>query len=366
MWLILRGIIIAVGLVVASGTLLSLSRHPHWLIRVWDFPRPHLAVLAALAGGVYAVFFSTWTWAEWGFVLIQTVCATWQFIRIFPYTPLAPRQVKKTRTPIAAASLRFLISNVLMENRHARLLLQAIQETDPDLILAIEIDPWWETQLKPLERTYPHVVSWPQMNHYGMALFSRLRLIDPQVEFLVQDDIPSIHTWVELPNGQRFFLHGLHPRPPEPIRDQDATPRDAELVLVGRAVGEDERPTVVAGDLNDVAWSHTTRLFLHLSRLLDPRIGRGFYNTYNAHYPIFRFSLDHVFHSACFTLNALRRLRPIGSDHFPIYIELQYEPQAQAEQEQPPAEPEQQREAQEKIDRAAAQEGPLTEPPRGG
>jgi endonuclease/exonuclease/phosphatase (EEP) superfamily protein YafD len=366
MWIALQGITIAIGLVVASGTLLSLSRQPHWLVRMWDFPRPHLAVLAALVGGVYAVWFSTWAWAEWGFVLIQTACATWQCIQIFPYTPLAPLQVQHPLNSVAETSLRLLIANVLMENRQSHLLHQVIQETDPDLILAVEIDHWWDVQLKPLEQTYPHTVRWPQTNHYGMALFSRLRLVDPQVEFLVQDDIPSIHTWVELPNGRRFFLHGLHPRPPEPIRDQDATPRDAELVLVGRAVGEDERPTIVAGDLNDVAWSHTTRLFLRLSRLLDPRIGRGFYNSYNAHYPIFRFALDHVFHSACFTLRTLRRLPYIGSDHFPLYVELHYEPQAQAEQWQPPAEPEQQREAQEKIDRAVAQEGPLTEPPRGG
>ena len=30
--------------------------------------------------------------------------------------------------------------------------------------------------------------------------------------------------------GDVIFMHGLHPRPPEPIRDQDSTPRDAELV----------------------------------------------------------------------------------------------------------------------------------------
>ena len=64
--------------------------------------------------------------------------------------------------------------------------------------------------------------------------------------------------------GDVINLHCLHPRPPEPLRNQDATPRDAELVLVGRAIGDNpaDPPTIVTGDLNDVAWSHTTRLFL--------------------------------------------------------------------------------------------------------
>jgi endonuclease/exonuclease/phosphatase (EEP) superfamily protein YafD len=363
---VLQWFTIAIGLFVSSGTLLSLSRHPHWFVRAWDFPRAHLAALAALSGGTYAVCFSTWQWYEWLFVVVVAACVTWQLYHIFPYTPLAPVQVKRTPTPAGESSFRLLITNVLMQNRQADRLLQVVGDADPDLILAVEIDDWWRAQLRPLDQTHPYVVSQPQDNMYGMVLFSRLRLIDSQVRCLVQDDIPSIHTWVQLRDGSRFFLHGLHPRPPEPIRDQDATPRDAELVLVGREIAKDEWPTVVAGDLNDVAWSHTTELFLRLSRLLDPRKGRGFYNSYNANHPLFRYPLDHIFHSACFQLIALRRLGYVGSDHFPIYIELEYAPEAKAAQPEPESEPEDEREAQQKIDRGAEENGPLTETPRRG
>jgi endonuclease/exonuclease/phosphatase (EEP) superfamily protein YafD len=128
----------------------------------------------------------------------------------------------------------------------------------------------------------------------------------------------------------------LHPRPPEPIRDQDSKPRDAELVAVGRAIRADgDRPTIVAGDLNDVAWSPTTELFLRLSGLLDPRVGRGFYNSFHADHVLVRYPLDHVFHSNHFTLTELRRLPHIGSDHFPMLIELCYEPAAKALQPKP-------------------------------
>jgi endonuclease/exonuclease/phosphatase (EEP) superfamily protein YafD len=166
------------------------------------------------------------------------------------------------------------------------------------------------------------------------VLLSRLPLVDPKIRFLVQDDIPSIHTGVELRSGDRIFLHGLHPRPPEPIRDQDSTPRDAELVVVGKAIRENgPRPTIVAGDLNDVAWSETSELFLRLSGLLDPRMGRGFYNSYHADHWIMRYPLDHVFHSNHFRLIELQRLPHIGSDHFPMLVELNYEPEAEHAQE---------------------------------
>jgi endonuclease/exonuclease/phosphatase (EEP) superfamily protein YafD len=50
---------------------------------------------------------------------------------------------------------------------------------------------------------------------------------------------------------------------------------------------------------------------------------------------MFRWPLDHVFHDESFTLVRLRRLRSIGSDHFPVLAELQLEPTADADQAGP-------------------------------
>jgi hypothetical protein len=58
--------------------LLNFSRHPHWFIRGWDFPRVHIAVLAALCGVAYALFFSVGHWYEWGFVLALAAGVVWQ------------------------------------------------------------------------------------------------------------------------------------------------------------------------------------------------------------------------------------------------------------------------------------------------
>jgi hypothetical protein len=93
---------------------------------------------------------------------------------------------------------------------------------------------------------------------------------------------------------------------------------------------------VVAGDLNDVAWSRSSELFLRLSGLLDPRVGRGLYNSYNAKNPLFRYPLDHVFHSSHFRLVSLERLPYVGSDHFPMLVELSYEPEAVRRQQPMP------------------------------
>lgn len=348
----LQWISVAVGLSMVAGTLLSLSRSPHWFIRGWDFPRVQIALLAGGAALAYA-----WCCYDHGlhdraFLAVTLACVLWQVARIYPYTPMARVRVQPSRqlSSDEGRRVRLLISNVLMENTAHERLLALVRETDPDVLLAVETDERWIRALEPLAADYPHVVRQPQNNWFGMVLFSRLPLLESRVEFLVQNDVPSVFTVIELA-GERVVLCGLHPRPPEPVRGQDSTARDAELVLVGRWIAKQNgAPAIVAGDLNDVAWSATTRLFLRLSGLLDPRVGRGFYNTYNARNPLVRWPLDHLFHSNHFRLVQLRRCGDIGSDHFPVLIELSYEPETPAEQPETRAAPGDQEEAAERLE----------------
>lgn len=103
-----------------------------------------------------------------------------------------------------------------------------------------------------------------------------------------------------------------------------STEKDRELLIVARRAKGSQLPVIVAGDLNDVAWSYTTEIFQKMSRLLDPRKGRGFHNTFPVQWPALRFPLDHVFCSRHFELRQLRRLKSIGSDHFPVFISFQF------------------------------------------
>lgn len=348
---------VGLGVLAAGVTLVSLSSSPHWSVRLWDFPRLQIALLAAAAGIVHAAVFARGRPLDWAFLAATGATAAWQGYKIFPYTPAAPLQVKgSARQPAPGTprrpSFRLLITNVLMENTQHDRILRVIRQADPDVILAVETDEKWARALRPLRETYPHGVDQPQDNWYGLMLFSRLELVDCKVEFLVQDDIPSVFTQVQLPDGPRVFLRGIHPRPPEPIRDQDSTPRDAELVVVGKLIQEaPDQPTVVAGDLNDVAWSASSQLFARLAGLLDPRRGRGFYNSFNANNPLMRWPLDHVFHSHHFRLVAMRRLPNIGSDHFPMMVELSYEPDAPLEQPKPELRESDPEEAEDKIEK---------------
>lgn len=334
-------VLVLLALWLISGTLLNLSKHPHWYIRGWDFPRAFTAALSAAVVVPLAIWFHHHWW-NWALIVGLILVIGRQLWLIWPYTPMAKERVKHADRPAGDDSFCLVISNVLMENDQHERWLRTIRSANPDVIVALEIDDRWNRILEgDLLPDFPHRRCQPQQNYYGMCVYSKLPFDgEPELRFVVQDDIPSLHLTLVLKDGQKVRLHALHPRPPEPLRDQDSAPRDAELVIVGKEIGalEAHVPTVVCGDLNDVAWSYTTQLFLRLSKMLDPRMGRGQYASYNANSRIFRFPLDHVFHSNEFHLLSLKRLPHVGSDHFPMCITLACRPeQARAEQPQPQA-----------------------------
>jgi endonuclease/exonuclease/phosphatase (EEP) superfamily protein YafD len=182
-----------------------------------------------------------------------------------------------------------------------------------------------------------------------MIVYSRLPMLMSEVKFLVDADIPSIHSLIRLRSGDAVEVIAVHPRPPLP--KSDTAERDAELVLVGRQAKTSPPATIVAGDLNDVGWSQTTHLFQQVSGLLDPRRGRGLYATYHAEYFFLRYPLDHLFHSAEFRLRRLEVLDYIGSDHFPLLVELSYEPERTREHDIPQPDEATHERAQEKLER---------------
>ena len=342
------------GLSMTGGTLLGISRHPHWFVRGWDFPRLQISLLAAASLAVIVLFWGG-RWYDWGLAATLTMCLVWQAYNILPFTPLWRPSVKRTRAHDPRRSLRLAVSNVLMDNEAYEKWLAVIRETEPDLILAVEVNQRWWQHIRVLEDEYPYVLHQLQENYYGMVLFSRFELSKPNIRCLVQDDVPSIHTDIYLPSGEIIDFHGVHPRPPEPGSDQDSVPRDAEVVLLGREIqGQRHQPRIIAGDFNDVAWSRTTDLFMKLSGLLDPRRGRGFYNSFDANRWYFRFPLDHVFHSNDFKLVDLRRLSHVGSDHFPILVELALANGAADEQPAPSIEEEDREDADDMVARADA------------
>ncbi len=343
-------VVIIIGIIMLIPTLASITRFDNWWVRGFDFPRLQISFILVVEITALIIILKIDQLWEGILLFLLVFSLFYQLIRIYPYTILAKKTVQSFNGDDSKNHISILVSNVLTTNTSYNKLIDLINTKNPDILLTLETDKKWESELEIIEKEYKHSVKIPMDNLYGMHLYSKLELKNIKVKYLIDDEIPSIHGHAILPNGHPVKIHCLHPKPPSPSEDLTSTNRDAELLFVGRDVKKDKETVLVLGDLNDVAWSRTTRLFQRISGLMDPRLGRGFFNTFHTKYLFLRWPLDHVFHTSDFTLVHIARLESIDSDHFPMFIKLNHEPRAEDFQEKPEAADEEEEEwAEEKI-----------------
>lgn len=317
------------AVLISTVSFINLLPIDYWWIRIWDFPHFQLMVLASTGLVAWLLISHLFVWPHLLTPSLLTAALLHQAWLIYPYTSLHRVQVPRRRHKAQVNddnTIRLLIANVFMENTRCPELRLLVRKHKPDVLLVLEGNETWRKALEEIDDDYPYQQLIPLENTYGMLFYSRFPTRQMRVHYRIQDDIPSISTQLQLPSGQWFYFYGVHPMPPSPTEHYRSTERDAELLLVGHEARQQKGPVIVGGDLNDVAWSHTTRLFGRISGLLDPRIGRGLFSTFHAHYFFLRWPLDHVFVSHHFVLNEIRRLPNGGSDHFPMLVSLTYAP----------------------------------------
>lgn len=339
-----------IGIPNIIATAMSLLRYEYWWIRVFDYPKLQMIGFMVIAVALQIV--GTTAWQTWDYVYLSLLLITtiYQLQKVYPYTRFAKLQVLTAEKTDARNHFSLVHCNVLMTNRDSERCLKEITRHQPDVILAVEADKWWQNALKPLEQDYSYLAHLPLENTYGMLLYSKLKLENTDFKFLVENDVPSLNPIITLPSGVKINGYFIHPKPPVPTEAPTSIPRDAELIMVATSAKKSKLPVIAAGDLNDVGWSRTSALFQKISGLLDPRIGTGLFPTFNADNWFFRWPLDHIFHSKEFRVVNIERLNYIGSDHFSIYIKLSYEPENANLQEDLTVDADDVKDANEKIE----------------
>jgi endonuclease/exonuclease/phosphatase (EEP) superfamily protein YafD len=323
-----------VGIVV---TCIPAASGDTWWIRFLDFPRLEFLVALLVIGALLILMLLALRVRDWlGLLALALVAAAaaYNAYILFPYSPLAAPQQVLAKTCREGNQLRLLEVNVQMTNRHDHRLLNIVRQAEPDIAWFQETDDWWVKELSALTDHMPHHIGHAQPNYFGVDLYSRLPLVDPQIMHLTRAADPSVFTGMRLPLGQVVKLYALHPRPPQ--QGQSTATRDGQLMATALAARDDTEPHVVAGDMNSVPWEEVIHRTQRVGRFLGPRIGRGLYITWDAGNPVMRWPLDQILPGPDFTLLSLRVLPAFGSDHLPYLAELCLDPSA-APRQPPPA-----------------------------
>ncbi|MDF1585250.1 endonuclease/exonuclease/phosphatase family protein [Marinimicrococcus flavescens] len=316
----------ALAIVLVGASVLPALELDLWFVRMADFPR--LQMLVALAALAVVLPFFLRQAPRSTLLLLAAVLAAGasHALTLWPYRPGGADFVESCPPE---QRLSVMVANVLLGNREAQPLLELVRREKPDILLAMETDAWWHEALAPLEEEMPFRVQQITGSYYGLELFSRLPLIEPEIRRLADQDTPAVQSGVRLRSGERIDFVGLHPHPPRPW--QPAIGRDAQLYAAALLVREDERPAVVAGDLNSTPWETALERMQRIGALIDPRQDYGYAATYSAHSWWRSWPLDHVLHEPGFATSSLHRLGAVGSDHYPYLARLCRMPDAEPE-----------------------------------
>ena len=111
--------------------------------------------------------------------------------------------------------------------------------------------------------------------------------------------------------------------------------RDAHLLTAALASRDSDMPTIVAGDMNATPWERTVRRAMRIGGLLDPRVGRGIYPTYDVKNWLMSWPLDQILFQDGISLVEWEVLPPFGSDDAPVLARLCVDPGAAARQGAP-------------------------------
>ena len=307
------------GTILLITTLISSVSWRVWWVKGFNAASWHIFVGMAILLAVGLCFSAP---PSPGILAMQAaliIAIIYQFLKILPFTFLHKTELKEANDQ-NIKSIRCMAANVRMSNSNYAGILSLIKKYKPNIILLTETNGEWLNAIEPLQAIYPYNLLQPQENTYGMALYSQYPFLHAETNFLVDKKVPSFHVQIISPNEKIIQFIGLHPRPPAPWTN--AENKDLELIKAAIMTNWNSLPSIVSGDLNDVGWSRATREFKQISGLLDPRIGRGFFNTYNALIPLFRMPIDHFFVSHHFKLVKMKRLEKFGSDHFPVLVEV--------------------------------------------
>jgi endonuclease/exonuclease/phosphatase (EEP) superfamily protein YafD len=233
-----------------------------------------------------------------------------QAIPLFRYSGSNPVPSEAGST----ARLRVLLANVLVDNTHYEALDRLIRRERPDVVCLVELTPSWVAGLAAIRAEYPYHVDAPS-GIVGLGLWFRERpeAIDPPARPL-PDASPFLHAVFRFA-GRPRHLWLVHPRMPFTRKGRP------ELPALAAHIGQAEGSRIVIGDMNSTEGSPLFSDFVRAAGLRDSRLGFGRQPSWPTNLP-YRIPLEHAFVSDDLAVVA-RRLGPsIGSDHFPLIIDL--------------------------------------------
>jgi endonuclease/exonuclease/phosphatase (EEP) superfamily protein YafD len=215
--------------------------------------------------------------------------------------------------------IKVVCANVQYTNTNYAAFLGLIREEMPHVVIAQEANEPWVTHLSRLTAQFPYAVTFPARGGSGIALYSRLPIAHAEIIHLGRQRRPGIIAHLSV-GGSVLSLVTIHP--PPPLHSRTFGDRNVQLSAVAKFMETVPPPKLLVGDFNTSPWSPYYERLVRDTNLRDARKGFGLLPTWPADLPWVALPIDHCLVSPELTVVRMRTGPNIGSDHFPLIIDL--------------------------------------------
>jgi len=302
------GILSAAVAVCCAATVTSFLGGLWWPFELTTHFRTQYACILGLAAIVFVLL------GRFKMAGVAVLCALPNLALIVPFYLTTP-------SPDAAGPrVRAVSMNLSTENHEYGKAVQCVRSYDPDFLAVSELNAAWSAHLCQQLTDYSHVVVRPRPDEFGIGLFSKIPIEEAAIVDLGKLGYPAIRASLMF-GGHRLTVFAVHP--PPPLFHDFRQERFRQMKELARRV-QPARHVVVLGDLNCTPWSPMFRGLLIESWLLDGRTGFGILPTWPTSLPWLFIPVDHCLVSWDLLVTKLETGPNIGSDHYPLMVELQF------------------------------------------
>jgi endonuclease/exonuclease/phosphatase (EEP) superfamily protein YafD len=248
--------------------------------------------------------------------------AAFALINLAFVAPLYIRSVP----PVEDVQIRLLLLNVLQRNDHYEDVRSLIRSEQPDIIVLVETNQKWLSELSEFESIYPYSQTKPREDNYGVALFSRAPIQEAEIRYFGEAGVPSVVAHL-LIDKYPLTVIGTHPPPPKGALNSAF--RNQQMDALAEFVMGQSGEVILCGDLNMSPWSLYFWQLLQKSGLRNSARGFGLQPTWPTDRPYLRVPIDHCLISPGIRVFD-RLIGPfVGSDHFPVILDFSFDQHAQ-------------------------------------
>ena len=230
------------------------------------------------------------------------------------------------RAEAGAPDIRVMSFNLLSNNDSFPEVVDYILTTDPDVVFLHEASRPWEVAMESAGLGYEIIRARSDDLIFGTLVMVR----GEEIRGISHGFATAQPRAVEVryrPTGWPEPVAVLSTHPLAPTEKDRADLRDAQLDFAGRWAADQEGAFFVVGDFNATPWSSPFRRLLASADLRNSQIGFGLQPSFPAESVfLLRVPIDHLVHSSDLVV-VDRQLGPaMGSDHFPLLVDLQLSP----------------------------------------